>query len=98
MIKAGNAPIPSSSNKGMLWVKHFPEPGISTRPISGANMAAVIKALQEKTAAEKLTRAQQKDFVRKNFPTWRITARQFSDIFQAIPVLTGRPAKSDKKL
>jgi hypothetical protein len=98
MIKEGRAPIPRSPNTGRLLVKDFAEAGVPATPISRANMGAVIKALQEKTAAESLTRPQQKDFVRKNFPTWRITERQFSEIFRAVPVPTGRPAKSDKKV
>jgi hypothetical protein len=97
MIKKGQAPILGSRNIGSLLVKAF-EARAPTRPIPGARLEDVIKALREKTEAERLTRAEQKDFIRKSFPTYRITERQFIEIFRAIPTLIGRPKKSDEKL
>jgi len=96
LIEEGRAPIPSSPNMGTLLVKDFAEAG--AKPIPRAKMEEAIKALQQKTAAESLTRPQQKDFVRKSFPTYHITERQFSEIFQKVSVLPGRPKKPDKKV
>jgi hypothetical protein len=98
MIEKGQAPIPSSPNIGTLLVKEFPEASAPAKPIPRAKIEEAIKALKEKTATESLTRAQQKDFVRKSFPTYRVTERQLSEIFRAVPVLPGRPKKSDKKV
>jgi len=98
MIKEGRAPIPSSRNTGTLLVKDLGESDRRATPISRADMGNVIKALQEKTRGETLTRPQQKDFVRKNFPNSDITERQFNEIFRSVPVDPGRPKKSDKKL
>jgi hypothetical protein len=83
---------------GQLLVEDFAEASPPSKPIPAAKLRDVIKVLREKTAAESLTRPQQKDFVRKNFPTYRITERQFSEIFRAVPVPTGRPVKSGKKV
>jgi hypothetical protein len=98
MIENGQAPIPRSPNLGTLWVKEFDEGSTSTKPIPQSKIADVIRALQEKVATESLTRPQQKDFVRRTFPHYRVTERQFSKIFQAVPVLTGRPKKSNEKV
>jgi hypothetical protein len=49
-------------------------------------------------ATKRLTRPQQKDFVLKRFPKYRVTERQFREIFQEAPVPTGRPKKSDRKV
>jgi hypothetical protein len=98
LIEKGRAPLPGSRNMGSLLVKEFAEASAPTKPIPVAKRADVINALREKTATERLTRAQQKDFVRKHFSTYRITERQFSEIFRAVPVPTGRPGKSDKKV
>jgi hypothetical protein len=98
LIDKGHAPLPGSPNMGSLFVKDFAEASVPTKPIPAAKLEEAIKVLREKTAAERLTRPQQKDFVRKNFPTYRITERQLSKIFRAVPVPPGRPGKSDKKV
>jgi hypothetical protein len=98
LIDKGRAPLPGSPNMGQLLVEDFAEASPPSKPIPAAKLRDVVKVLQEKTAAESLTRAQQKDFVRRNFPTYRITERQFSEIFRAVPVPTGRPVKSGKKV
>jgi hypothetical protein len=98
MIKKGQAPIPRSPNMGSLLVKDFAEASAPSKPISRPKIGDMTRALQEKTAAQRLTRAQQKDFIREKFPTYRITERQFIQIFQKVPVPTGRPKKPDKKV
>jgi hypothetical protein len=96
MIEKGQAPIPGSPNPGTLIVKEFRMPSRPSRRIPQAKFGEVIDALREKVATESLTRAQQKDFVRKRFPSYRVTERQFGKIFQKIPVSIGRPKKFDK--
>jgi hypothetical protein len=96
MIERGQAPIPGSPNTGLILVKQFAEPDVDTKPIPQAKIQEAIKALKKKIATESLTRPQQEDFVRKNFPGYRVTKRQFAEIFRAVPVPTGRPRKSDK--
>jgi hypothetical protein len=104
LIDQGRAPIPGSPNRGTLLVKRFAEaiaptePVSPAKPVSQAEMAEVIRALQAKVATETLTRAQQAEFVRSNFPGYRVTARQFSEIFRSVTGLKGRPKKSYKKV
>jgi hypothetical protein len=43
-----------------------------------------------------LTRPQQADFLRKTFASYHVTERQLAEIYQAVPVPTGRPRKPDK--
>jgi hypothetical protein len=81
IIERGQASIPGSPNTGQLLVKQFAEANESNK---------------QKTAAESLTRPQQKDFLRKTFASYRLTERQLNEIFRAVPVPTGRPRKSDK--
>jgi hypothetical protein len=64
--------------------------------MSTPGIEQAIKALQEKMATESLTRAEQTDFVRKNFPSYHVTERQLRKIFQSVAVQPGRPRKSDK--
>jgi hypothetical protein len=97
MIEKGKAPIPRSPNAGSLLVKRFAEANEHPKPMPGAKIKEAIEALKEKIATESLTRAQQIDFVRKTFPSYHVTERQFREIFQAIPVSTGRPKKSDTR-
>jgi hypothetical protein len=96
MIKKGQAPIPRSPNTGTLVVKEFREPSLPARPMSTPGIEQAIKALQEKMATESLTRAEQTDFVRKNFPSYHVTERQLRKIFRSVTVQPGRPRKSDK--
>jgi hypothetical protein len=98
IIKAGRAPIPGSRNTGSLLIKDFPEVSAPIRPASAAKIRDIITALQNKTATERLTRSQQKDFIREKFPTCRITERQFINIFRSIAVTKGRPKKPDNKV
>jgi hypothetical protein len=98
MIKQGRAPLPHSPNTGLLVIKEFHEASVPAKPLPQARFGEVIKALQERVATESLTRAQQKEFVRKRFLNHHVTERQFTEIFQSVPVLTGRPGKSDKKV
>jgi hypothetical protein len=97
MIERGRAPIPGSPNIGPLLVKRFAEAKMHTKPLPAAKIKEAIEALKVKMAAENLTRPQQEDFVRKTFPSYHLTERQFRKIFQAVPVLPGRPKKSDKR-
>jgi hypothetical protein len=57
----------------------------------------ILEALKQKMATENLTRAQQIDFVKQMFPTYRVTKRQFDKIFRDVPVRTGRPKKPGTK-
>jgi hypothetical protein len=98
MIEKGRAPIPYSPNTGKLVVKEFPVPSRPRTPLPASKIREVADALRAKLATKSLTRAQQKDFVRQRFPKYRVTARQFGVIFQEVPVPTGRPKKSDKKV
>jgi hypothetical protein len=95
MIERGQAPIPRSANRGRLLVKRFAE-NLPPKPMPRAKIREAIEALKEKTATETLTRSQQKDFLRKTFPNYRITERQFTEIFRSVKVPTGRPRKSDE--
>jgi hypothetical protein len=95
MIEKGQASIPGSLNTGQLLIKQFPEANEPNRPIPQAKIEEAIEALKQKTATESLTRPQQKDFLRKTFASYRLTERQFNEIFRAVPVPTGRPRKSD---
>ena len=63
-----------------------------------SKIGEVIDALRGKVATENLKRPNQKDFVRKRFPNFRVTERQFGEIFQKVPVTRGRPKKSGKKV
>jgi hypothetical protein len=96
MIEKGQAPIPGSPNTGSLLVKRFGEAKEQQKPMPQAKMRDAIEAVKEKLAQESLTRPQQKDFLRKTFPNYRITERQFTDIFRSVKVPMGRPRKSDK--
>jgi hypothetical protein len=96
MIERGQAPIPGSPNRGSLLVKRFAEANVHTKPMPRAKIQEAIEALKEKIATESLTRPQQADFLRKNFPSYHVTERQLAQIFRAVPVPTGRPRKSDK--
>ena len=98
MIEKGRAPIPRSPNTGSLVVKKFPVRSQPIRPLSRSKFGEVINALREKVATEKLTRPDQKDFVRKRFPNFRVTERQFGEIFREVPVTPGRRKKSGKKV
>jgi len=96
MIEKGQAPIPGSHNTGQLWVKQFGEANVHTKPLPQSKIREAIGALKEKTAMERLTRPQQKDFLRNTFSNCRITERQLNEIFRAVPVPKGRRRKSDK--
>ena len=97
MIAKGRAPIPHSLNTGSLVVKEFPGQSMPRKPLPTSKIREVIDALREKVATS-LTRPDQKDFVRKRFPNFRVTERQFGEIFQEVPVQKGRPKKSGKKV
>ena len=97
MIAKGRAPIPHSLNTGSLVVKEFPVQSMPRKPLPTSKIREVIDALREKVATS-LTRPDQKDFVRKRFPNFRVTERQFGEIFQKVPVTRGRPKKSGKKV
>jgi hypothetical protein len=97
IIKHGRAQLPHRSNIGSLLVKRF-DTGGRAEPMPEAKIAEAITALKEKTATETLTRSQQKEFVRQSFPNYRVTERRMREILRPIPVLPGRPRKSDKKV
>src|SRR5262245_41096206 len=98
IIKHGRAQKPSGGNIGSLLVKRFAGASVPAKPLPAAEIGEVIKALKEKIATESLTRPQQAEFVRKSFPSYHVTERQLSKIFQEVPVPTGRPRKSNKKV
>jgi hypothetical protein len=97
MIEKRRAPIPYSPNTGTLVVKEFPVPSRPSTPLPRSKFREVVDALRGKLATESLTRPQQRDFVCMRFPKYRLTERQFYEIFQEVPVPTGRPKKSGKK-
>jgi hypothetical protein len=96
MIEKGQAPIPGSRNTGELLVKQFAEANEPKKPLPQAKIPEVIAALEAKLATESLTRPQQEDFLRQTFASYQLTARTIRKIFRAVPVLTGRPKKSDR--
>jgi hypothetical protein len=98
IIKHGRAQKPPSGNVGSLLIKRFADASVHAKPLPAAKIREAIEALKEKIATESLIRSQQAEFVRKSFPTYHVTERQLSEIFRAIPVLTGRPRKSNKKV
>jgi hypothetical protein len=98
MIEKERARIPHSLNSGSLVVKKFPVRSQPGGPLPTSRIGEVIDALRGELATESLTRPQQKDFIRKRFPNYRVTERQFDKIFQEVPVPTGRPKKSYKKV
>jgi hypothetical protein len=98
IIKYGRAQKPPSGNIGDLLVKRFVDARVRGEPMPKAKIAEAIEALNEKTATESLTRPQQAEFVRQSFPSYHVTERQLSEIFRAVPVPTGRPRKSNKKV
>ena len=97
MIKHGRAQKPPSGNIGDLLVKQFADASVPAK-LPRAKIAEAIEALKEKTATESLTRSQRAEFVRKSFPSYHVTERQLSEIFRAVPVPSGRPRKSNKKV
>jgi hypothetical protein len=97
MIEKGRAPIPYSPNTGKLVVREFPVPSRPLTPLPASKIREVADALRAQLATKSLTRPQQKDFVRQRFPKYRVTECHFGEIFQEVPVPTGRPKKSDKK-
>jgi hypothetical protein len=98
IIKHGRAQMPPSGNIGSLLVKRFAGASVPAKPVPAAKIREAIEALKEKIATESLTRSQQAEFVRKSFPSYHVTERQLSEIFRAVPVPTGRPRKSNKKV
>jgi hypothetical protein len=88
--------MPGSRNTGSLLVKDFAEAKGAKRPLPEAKLREAVKILKEKSATDRLTRPQQKNLIRKTFPAYRFTERQFSEIFRAVPTLQGRPRKSNK--
>jgi hypothetical protein len=98
IIKTGRAQPPNRSIIGSLLVKRFADASVRAERMPKAKIGEAIEALKAKTTKESLTRSQQAEFVRKSFPSYHVTARQLSEIFQAVPVLTGRPRKSTKKV
>jgi hypothetical protein len=98
MIEKGRARIPHSLNTGSLVVKEFPVQSTPRRPLPTSKIGDVIDALREKVATEYLRRPQQKDFVGRRFRNYRVNKDQFREIFKEVPVATGRPRESDKKV
>jgi hypothetical protein len=93
IIKHGRTQKP-----GSLLVKRFAEASVRATPLPAAKIVEAIQALKEKIATESLTRSQQRDFVRQSFPNYHVTERRMREILRPIPVLPGRPRKSDKKV
>jgi hypothetical protein len=98
MIENGRARVPHSLNTGSLVVKKFLVPSRPSTPLPTSRIQEVIDALREKVATEYLTRPKQRDFVGKRFPNYRVNKDQFRGIFKEVPVPTGRPKNSYKKV
>jgi hypothetical protein len=98
MIEKGRAPIPHSLNTGSLVVKEFPVQSTPRRSLPTSKIGDVIDALRGKVATEYLTRPQQEDFVGRRFRNYHVTDRQYRKIFQEVPVASGRPKGSGKKV
>jgi hypothetical protein len=97
MIEKGEAPFPRSLNTGLILIKEFQSTSQPDKPLPAARLRETIDALKQEVATENLTREQQKDFVRKTFPTYHVTERQFLEIFKQVPAQIGRPKKPDTK-
>lgn len=78
MIEKGRAPIPHSPNTGSFVVKKCPLQSTPRRPLPTSKIGDVIDALRGKVATEYLTRPQQRDFVRKRFPNYRVNKDNFA--------------------
>jgi hypothetical protein len=98
IIKRGRTQKPSGGNIGDLLVKRFAAASVPAKPMPKAKIGEAIAALKEKTAIESLTRPQQAEFVRKTYPTVHVSDRQMNEIFRSVPVPSGRPRKSNKKV
>jgi hypothetical protein len=98
IIKRGRAQKPSGGNIGDLLVKRFAIASVRAKPLPAAEIREAIEVLKEKTATESLTRPQQAEFVRKSYPTFHVSVRQMNEIFRSVPVPSGRPRKSNKKV
>jgi hypothetical protein len=98
MIENGRARIPHGLNTGSLVVKEFRVPNRPMTPLPASRIKEAIDSLREKVATEYLTRPQQRVFVRKMFPNYLVTERQFGEIFREVPVTPGRPKESGKKV
>ena len=79
-------------------MKQFAEANEPKKPLPQAKIPEAIAALEAKLATESLTRPQQEDFLRQTFASYQLTERQIRKIFRAVPVLTGRPKKSDRAI
>jgi hypothetical protein len=97
MLEKQQAPIPNNANTGTLLIKDLSPPSQAGKPLSRPQIEKIIAALRKTLETEKLTRAQQQEFVRKEFPQYRITHRQFLEIFKELPIPKGRRKNSDKK-
>jgi hypothetical protein len=95
IIDKGQAPISGSRNSGSLLVKQFGEANVSAKSMPRAKIKEAVEALKKKIATETLTRCEQADFLRNNFPGYRITTRELNEIFRQVPVPKGRRRKSD---
>jgi hypothetical protein len=98
VIATGEAPLPHSSNTGELLLKRFADASVPAKPMPKAKIAEAIELLMTKIGTENLTRTQQAELVRNNFPNSRVSTRQLNEIFRSVPVPIGRPRKSDKKV
>jgi hypothetical protein len=98
LIKNGRAQVPHSGNIGSLLIKRFADANVRAQPMPQAKIGEAIEVLKKEIATKSLTRPEQADFVRKSFPSYHVTERQLSEIFRAVPMPSGRPRKSNKKV
>jgi hypothetical protein len=98
ILEKGQAPLPQGRNTGSVLIRQFTESPVPPKPLPRAKIQEAIAILQAKMKTESLTRDQQGDFLRKAFPTYRVTERELRKIFEEVPMPTGRPKKSDKKI
>jgi hypothetical protein len=73
IIKHGRAQKPPSGNVGSLLVKRFADSSVRAARMPKEKIGEAIEALKAKIATESLTRPQQAEFVRKSFPSYRVT-------------------------
>jgi hypothetical protein len=98
IIKKGEVLLPDNPNTGSILIRQFEAEGGRAKSMPEAKIAEAAMALREKSAKESLTRPQQAEFVRKNYPNLHVSERQMAKIFRAVPIRIGRPRNSNTKV
>lgn len=68
------------------------------RPMSRADLVKAAELLKAESQTKRMTRAEQRIWLRQAFVAQEITEDNFRNIFKEVPVGIGRPKKADKKV